>query len=446
MSVPRHRSTVLTLVLAVLLSGFATAWPLAEPASAARYTPPAGVKVNNPLAGRAQRRAILDHLVRTIDAVPIRGQIKIASWNIRSSAVVDALVRAHANRKVGVRVVVDRLNANPSNPNRGVDRLQRELRVHSNKSRRPAQRSGVRRCRSACRGPAGIAHSKFFLFSKAGNARQVVINSSANATDLAASHQWNDAYTVRGQRKVYLAFRTVFGEMYRDRNVSQGFRTTRAGSLQALFYPHRGRHTRRDPVMQVLDRVRCQGARNTRSGRTVIRIGMTAWHGERGKKLAWKVRRLKNDGCDVVIVYAVAGNEVLRILRREGRRPVPMRQIVQDFDHDGVYDRYLHTKVLTIKGHLGRNRRATLTVNGSENWTPVALVSDEAILRLSRPGVLRRYNNHIEWLFANPPRRSRMVASGRSGAPGETRETLPEHLPLGATVEGVDPYAALQEQ
>lgn len=439
-----RRTAVLTVVLTVLVSGFAATAPLAQSASGARWTPPAGVKFNNPLGGRTQRRAVIGHLIRTIDSVPRRGQIKVASWNIRSSGVVDALVRAHANRKVGVRVVVDRLNANPGNPNKGVDRLQRELSLHSNRSRRPALRSGLRRCASACRGPAGIAHSKYFLFSHAGKARRVVINSSSNATDLAASHQWNDAFTLRGNRKIYDAFKVVFAEMYRDRHVKQGFRTAQVPGVRALFFPYRGRHTRQDPTMRLLNQIRCHGAGNTGDNRTQVRVAMTAWHGDRGKRIARKVRQLKNHGCHVKVVYAVAGNEVLRILRRDGRRPVPLRQIVQDFDRDGVYDRYLHTKVLTIKGRIDNNRRATVTVNGSQNWTPVALVSDEATLRISRPTVLRRYNRHIEWLFANPPPRKREGLRRLPGAPPAVY--LPAHLPLGTKVNGVDPYALIQQQ
>ncbi len=433
------------LALLLLLSGLAVPTVLAPSAAAARYTPPSGVKVNNPLGGRRQRQAVVGHLIRTIDAVPQRGQVKIASWNIRSARVIDALVRAHDRRHVSVKVIIDRGNANPRKPNRGVDRLQRELRKHGNQTRRASQRSGVRRCVSSCRGRSGIAHSKFFLFSKAGAARRVVINSSSNATDLAASHQWNDAFTVRGRRQVYDAFRQVFAQMWRDRPVAQGFRTTRAGDIRADFFPYRGRNTRQDPTLKVLDRVRCRSARNTSDGRTRLHIAMTAWHGARGKRIASRVRTLQNHGCRVTIVYAVAGNEVLRILRRDGRRPVPMRQVVQDFDGDGVYDRYLHMKVLTIKGHLGADRRATLTVNGSENWTPVALVSDEATLKLTRPQVLHRYNRHITWLFKNPPPQRRTVAARTtSGAPAE-RVVVPAHLPLGATVDGVDPYAQVQQ-
>ena len=422
-------------------------------AAAEEYTPPAGVKVNRPLGRPFERRAILDHLVRSIDNVPRKGQIMVASWNIRSNDFVDALVRAH-RRKRSVRVVIDRLNANAENPNYGFRRLRRELASYGNENRPVALQSGAVKCRSACRGQGGIAHTKFYLFSQSGTATNVVVNSSANATDLAAGYQWNDAYTVREKPVLYEGFKAVFEEMYRDENVEQPYRTVQRGRTLAEFYPYTGAGTEVDPTLADLAPVQCTGARNTSSRRTKIRIAMTSWHGDRGTAIAHRVRQLANSGCDVKIVYAVAGNEVLRILRREGRRPVPMRQIVQDWNRDGVYDRYLHMKVLTIKGRYAEDRTAAVTVNGSANWTPVALVSDEAVVTLRNKRVLEAYNAHIDFLFGNPPPRPRAATTPAGTARTETEQPvvtedgdvlLPPHLPLGTTVNGIDPYAKIED-
>src|SRR6476659_5977563 len=141
-----------------------------QPASARGYTPVAGVTVNNPLGDRAHRLAITHLLIRTINSTPRRSEIRVASWNIRSRAIVDALIRAH-ERNVMVRVIVDLGNANPNNPNHDVDRLQRALAHHGNKNRTPARRSRLVKCAGSCRGRHGIAHSKFFLFERAGRAR-----------------------------------------------------------------------------------------------------------------------------------------------------------------------------------------------------------------------------------------------------------------------------------
>ena len=429
MTSPARRLSVLSLllVLAVSLGTLSSV----SPASASGFTPQPGVTTNNPLGNRDQRRAIVRKLIRTIDSTPRRSQIRVASWNIRSDAIVDALIRAH-KRHVMVRVVMDRGNANQENPNSGVDRLERVLAHYGNQNRPPEMRSHLRKCASSCRGERGIAHSKFFLFERAGRAHDVVMNGSFNATDLASGSQWNDLYTVRGRHGIYLEFTRVFSQMSRDRPVAQGFRARNFAGLTTMAFPYTGQHTNGDPALRELDRVRCSGARNTADGRTGIRIAQTSWYGTRGKRIALRVREMQNRGCHIRIVYAVMGNEVLRILRNGGTRPVPMRQIVQDFDGDGVYDRYLHMKVLTVRGHYGGSRRAWVTVNGSANWSPAVLASDEAVLRLNRPGVLRHYSSWIDFLFENPPSRPRTALSARTSTPVLPGTVVP------------DPYAEIQ--
>lgn len=439
------------VALVGLVGGGLTAGGFTSPASAAVYTPPAGVKFNKPLSGHDAQRTILTHIVRSINGVPRRGTIRIASWNIRSNAFVDALIRAH-RRNVSVRVVMDLGNANAESPNPNVNRLARGL-SQGNRVRPPERRSGLRKCRSSCRGSRGIAHAKFFAFSESGRVRHVVINTSANATDVSATRQWNDAYTVRNSSRLYGAFMSIFTEMWRDRAVRSPYRRIALGSLTAEFFPYQGSGATGDPALRHLNRVMCKGARNTRSGRTVIRVAMTSWHGERGKRIAWRVRRLQNAGCDIKVIYGVAGREVLRILRRGGPKPVPLRQIAQDWNEDGVYDRYLHSKVLTIRGRYGSNSRANVTVNGSANWSPAALASDEVVYTLTKRWVVTRYNDWVNRLFANPPRTSRVTTTARTGTAGPdttgtdttgTGTGIPEHVPLGSKVDGIDPYAEME--
>lgn len=404
------RALVSTVLLSVLITGLLVGTGAASaPASAAGYTPPSGVTTSNPLGSPAERRTIIAMVIRSIDSAPKRSQIRVASWNIRSDDIVGALIRAH-RRGVGVRVIMDLGNANPENPNVGVDRLSVALRGAANRARPNKLRSGVRRCVSSCRGAQGIPHAKFFLFSHLGKAKRVVINTSANATDLAASSQWNDAYVLKRKPPVYRAFRQVFAQMWRDQPVAQGYTVTKDGSLTAMFYPYTGAHTTKDPVIRELDRVACLNSTGTRV--TKIRIAMTSWYGDRGIAIAQKIRDLANAGCDIRIVYAVMGNEALRVLRKLGPAPVPMQQIVQDFDGDGVYDRYLHSKVLTIKGTY-RHRQAAVALNGSANWSPAVLASDEAVLRLQGTKVVNTYNRWIDGLYDNPPVNTPLMLSRR---------------------------------
>ena len=167
---------------------------------------------------------------------------------MRSDAIVNALIRAHTRRKVSVRVVMDRLNANPSNPNFGVNRLEKALKVGNGK-RKNVDKSFVRKCVSACRAQRGIAHTKFYLFSKAGKARNIIMYGSANATDLAAGAQWNDLYTIRRDRD---DLRRVRQRLQGDdaghaTSSSLTSPTPRRQQGSRCFYPYKGRGHREGP-------------------------------------------------------------------------------------------------------------------------------------------------------------------------------------------------------
>ncbi len=432
------RPVFIGLVTALLAGLLVTT--TAAPAQAGRFTPQPGITTNNPLGGSNAKQQINRKILRSIRATPRGAKIRMASWNIRSNRYVRSLVRAH-RRGVSVRVVVARGNANPGNPNRGVNRLQRQLKRYGNNRRRAARKSGLTRCTASCRGPRGIAHTKSFAFSKVGRARWVVINGSHNATELAGTNQWNDIYTTRGRKGVYREFEKVFNQMYRDRWVAQGARFRSFGSLRTIILPWRGKGTRGDPALRDLNRIRCQGARNTGNGRTTIKIAMTAWHGQRGIKIARKVRDLYGRGCNVKIIYAVMGNRILYIMRNGRRGRIPFRQVAQDWNNDGIYDRYLHNKVLTVRGRYGGNRRAWVTVNGSMNWTPAVLGSDEAAMRIYGPRVLKRYHRYIDrWYRDTPAPQYRVNARGLPGS----ASPIQREVPLGGTVNGVDPYATFQ--
>ena len=399
------------------------------------YTPVVGVKVNNPLGTKAAKRRIVSHLLRTINSVPYHGKIRIATWNYKSREITDALIAAH-RRGVSVRVVIDRLNANADAPNPPFWRLTRALKGSHNQARAPQYRSFTQRCVSSCRGRGGIAHVKFYTFSKAGQATDIVEYGSFNATDVATRQQWNDLYTVRGKPAMYDQFNHVFDQMVKDKPVAQPFLHYTNGKYLENFYPFKGQGTAHDPILSELNRTNCSGATGGTgvNGHTKIRIAQTSMHGDRGKALASRLRQMWVRGCSIKIVYAVFGNEVLNILRHTSRGPVPIRQIAQDFDKDGVYDRYLHMKTMAISGVWSGRTNANVTWNGSANWTGVALASDEVVVRIFDASVRRTYSDWFDYLFAHPP-----AFSNNPGTAVETRLALKR-----AIANGIDPYSKMQ--
>ena len=104
-------------------------------------------------------------------------------------------------------------------------------------------------------------------------------------------------------------------------------------------------------------------------------------YGERGIAIAKRLAIMHRRGCNIRIVYAMFGNEVLRILRKEAGTPIPMTHLAWDRNEDGIYDRYVHMKTLAVSGVYGKKTNASVTINGSANWTPVSLASDEVIGR-----------------------------------------------------------------
>ena len=293
---------------------------------------------------------------------------------------------------------------------------------------------------SACRAPRGIAHTKFYLFSKAGKTRNIIMFGSANATDLAASAQWNDLYTVRRDLTMYSQFEAVFQEMAHDRNLEQpylGFATA-DNKIHTWFYPYKGVGTEQDPVLAELAKTRCQGS-TINGGKTRIRIAMTSMHGERGILIAQRLMRMWNRGCDIKIVYAVFGNEVMSVFRNKGPRPMPFRQIAQDFSRDGVYDRYLHMKDMTISGHYDgaptpRSSSTAPPTGRRSVWRPT-----RSSRRSTAAGCCASTTSWIDWLYAHPPKFSN-VPPGTTpgiGVMGRAAVMALKGLPF-------DPYAKMR--
>ena len=370
------------------------------------YTPRSGVRVNNPMGTTAEKRMILDHLIRSINSAKKYSKIRIATWNLRSRAIVNALINAH-KRRVSVRLTMDYGNANPEKPNEGFNALKYALKDH-NANRPRWMKSWARRCHSSCRGRTGISHTKLYLFSHVGTARNVVMFGSVNATDLAAYYQWNDLYTLTERPELFGHFEQVFKEMGMDTRPPTPYETFGSDRLKAYVFPYGGPEADPDvdPVLSELNRVRCDGATGGTgvNGHTSIRIAMTAQTDTRGLEIARRLKTMWNRGCDIKIIYAMYGDAVLGVLREaSGRGPIPMAHFATDWNFDGFYDRYLHMKVMTVSGVYAGNTAATMTWNGSANWTNVALVSDEAGMRITLPAVQRKYATWIDTLFANPP-------------------------------------------
>lgn len=445
------RFSSLLVAFALLFAGLALVAPAAN---ADTYNPPEGARINNPHGNEEARNRIKSHIVRSIYSVPVGGVIKIASWNIRSKAITDALVRVHRYKNITVRVIMQDENAYehevvegnpipaPGDANPDWWWMKRELAKYGNNTRPVSRRSWARLCNRACRGGGILAHSKLAIFSQVYQTPYVVQYGSGNLTDAAASIQWNDWYTINRSKEHWNFANNRFAEMAADRSVSNPYRQLRARGIQVGYFPWSGTLAWGDPFLRALGPVKCKGAASgfgTSSGRTIIRVSQTAIYDSRGKAVASRLKDLWNAGCDVKVLYTMMGDNVKGILRSgSGRGPIPIHQLATDVDGDWLYDRYLHQKVLTINGNYNTDTSTTLAYNGSVNMQNYSSGNDEIWARLSASSVVLFYQRWINtWFYRNA-----RAVSGDSGSTAETREdNVPEEL---ARKSGIDPYAKVQ--
>ncbi|NHA00227.1 hypothetical protein G5V59_09020 [Nocardioides sp. W3-2-3] len=123
------------------------------------------------------------------------------------------------------------LHPSGQGPARGQPRQEREP------SRRPAT-AYAKTCQGSCRrGNAASAHAKYYMFSKVGATRNVVMQGSANLTAAAASNQWNDLVTYTDNAPLYGFFNTTFVQMWQDRYVSPSWRQFKGSTYEMYFSP-----------------------------------------------------------------------------------------------------------------------------------------------------------------------------------------------------------------
>ena len=424
--------------------------PTATPASATpdHYNPRQGVTFNSPLGDLATRRAIFRKIIRSVNSAPKGSDIKFFTWNFLASDATTALLRAQS-RGVRVRLLMDNKN-NVAIPNQPYRRLVAGLHK-GNRGLKKDHRSWARTCMGSCRGTTGSAHAKFFMFSQAGKVKRVVMQGSANLTLASTNNQWNDIYTHTKGKRVWGFYNQVFREAAQDKKAKHPFASQNFGSFRLMMFPMAAKH---DPVMNLLNQVKCRNATNTASHRTRIRIAPDVIRKSRGMTLAKKVRALWDQGCDIRIGYTVVGLDVGRMLRSQGGRgPVPMKHLVQDFDGDGEFDNYFHLKSMSVVGNVGGDRSGYVVLNGSSNWSGLARVSDENLGIYWNKRITLKYQDHINYWYTNFPSSTRSSTSNGTGVTAR-QAAAGSGLVFGTgkhavyedgtpSLTGVDPYANL---
>lgn len=397
------------VALAVALTVVA---PVTAPAQAAErkgWRPTPGVKFNVARVGGERQFRLERQIIEAIRHARPRSTIKMVMFSYDRMQVTDALLAVRRQRKVHVQVIVN---------GHELPAAQRKLKKALGTKR--GKRSFFYQCAASCRGQGDVQHSKFVLFSKTGSAENVVMLGSLNMKLNGALNQYNDLLTILNRPRLYRTLDGVFDEMARDRLARTSYFAKNVGpfKLFVLPFPRPPKSTRktrwtasRDPISRLLAPVRCTGAR-TDSGRTIIRVNMHAWDGDRGVMIARRLRDLYARGCDVKVLVGYAGGRVRAIFANPTKRGrMPARSTGFDTDDDGEIDLYSHTKILTINGNYDGARGRKLVVTGSSNFQNGGQYGDELILRAYSSGLYRAYADNWGSMW-----RTRSHAFGESAA------------------------------
>ncbi len=390
--------------------------------SPSHYTPPSGPKFNNPYGTQTSRRTLLSHVIRTINSSPgyhlpkgvdpttgkpvacptnpkyYPSVIKIALYSIADRSFVDALIAAH-RRCVSVQLLM--------NSHLNVDNSPSWRRLVNNIPQRTAafrtQRSFVHRCSNGCLGST-VLHTKFYLFSHAGNSRDTVMVGSSNMTSNAVRVQWNDLFTVNRNTSLYDDYTSMFNKMAPDVR-GNGPRIYRSGPYVSTFYPMRQANRSNDRTLAALQSIRCTGANGGAgiNGHTVVYVAMHAWHGTRGLYLAQRLRQMYANGCYIRILYSFMGHGTYTLLTRHTNSRMVARRVLFA-GPNGIATKYSHMKMFAASGNVAGDPSSWVTWTGSNNWADRSIKADEVTIRIPSRSVYRAYVNH--WGFMRDRRSS----------------------------------------
>lgn len=387
----------------------------------AKWQPAEGPVFNVPRSKPETQFRIEGQVLSAIRHAKKGSRIWMSMFSFDRFPVADALIKA---RKRGVQVQV-LINDHEMTP------AQRKLRKAIGTN--PKKKNFAYQCYKGCRSNGDVLHSKFFLFSKTGAARDVVMVGSVNMKMNGAKNQYNDLWTTNDSPELYERLEDLFKQQKLDKPVPKPYIDETIGRKYRLMVTPFHGAPYDDPIMTLLRPVKCTGA-TINGGRTIIRVNMHAWDGSRGKYIAQRFRNLYAQGCDVRIQYGMAGAAVRAVFGNPTKRGyIPVRSNGFDTDHsgpngesDGEVDLYSHMKLLLISGHYGDDTAARYTVTGSSNYQDSGLTGDEMLLTIRGRQTYKAYLNHFNWMW---DKRTRAVGyRPHTGNASPTRPPFPARL------------------
>lgn len=375
-----------------------TTRPSAPSLAAASWQPTPGPVFNNPYR-KNKRFQIENRVVEAINRTPSGETIRIAAYSLDRVRVAKSLIRAK-RRGVDVQLLL-----NDHQYTKAMVMLRGILGNNATKN------NFIYRCKNSCRGAKNSnLHTKFYTFSRTGDATDVVMTGSYNMTLNAVKWQWNDLYVSVNNPGIFSDYINLFNQMRVDYKTYQPSYVMcgrvpasecrpEVDDLYTWVLPRQANPSA-DIIMDILRDIKCEYAGpggGTR--RTSLDISMHTWRGVRGMWLADKVRSMYADGCNIRVNYGLIGWTVKqRLGAPTARGRIPLRSTGYDYNKDKEVDRYTHQKYMIIDGWY-RGAARQLVMSGSSNWSTLGTWSDDNITMLQGAATFNKYvaNYNVMW-------------------------------------------------
>jgi phosphatidylserine/phosphatidylglycerophosphate/cardiolipin synthase-like enzyme len=387
----------------------------ARAAKPKRWKVPRGPYFNDPHLKKGWFR-IERKVIDTINHTPKGSTIRIAVYSFDRMPVADALIAAH-RRGVKVQMLL-----NDHWDTAAMQRIRAEIGT------KRTAKSFIYKCKASCRGtanPYNNLHSKFYSFSQAGSAKDVLAVGSANMTRNADLHQWNDLYFTSGDHELFRQFVGLFNDMKNDYDTRQAPLFFCGTPVTGVCDDAVDKHTvwafpkpagpKNDLVLDTLAKVQCltpDGAGG--QTRTRLAVSMHTMRGKRGDYLAAAIRRKWAEGCDVRVMFGLIGYHTKGVIGAPtSRGRIPLRStgldynLEDDFDlnSDGIDDLilsfYSHQKYLIVQGTYNGVPDTNMVFTGSSNWASLSTGNDELWLSIRGARVAKKYLKNYDYQWNN---------------------------------------------
>ncbi|MEV6649366.1 phospholipase D-like domain-containing protein [Streptomyces sp. NPDC051219] len=356
---------------------------------------------NHPGGTATEQNRVRDHVVGLIDDAQPGTSITVSMYTFTEDTVRNALLAAK-DRGVSVKVILDHTSATMTGGEYG--NLAAGLGTDRTKSSWvlacPAQRGCIGSRALAADSDGTINHNKFFLFSQVGGANKVVVQTSANMTNLQRTDLFNNAVTIvdGGLYDLYQAYFADLLKYGTGAGLSHYYKTPSSGAYKTYFFPRQeaaGTEFNNDPstdtVKLILDNVGCAGGTEVRMAANLFTRNA----------VAQRLVALKNAGCSVTLAHDGTPGAMGTVVESTVSGKLTQRVECYEDRGAGVAKAGLHSKYLLVKGVYDGVAGKKLVFAGSHNYTyPALRANDETLLKIDNAALYDQFKANHDQLMS----------------------------------------------